>query len=130
MEKVIRGPEPGSLDWHIENYRGPIYRLKVDGPDPVPDLFLTRHNTRIHRFDDSELDHLRIEDLARESLVWLFPVQTIGAAILDNLESQGFSVLRQPLPDETSEEMFVQQRFTMPPGDIDSFSYLSRPGRR
>lgn len=129
MKTSSQEADPGSLDWHIDNYRGPLYWLRVYSPDPIPDLLLTHHNTRIHRFDDSELDHLRVDDLAREGVVWLLKAKTIGAAVLDSLESRKFPTSHDPLPDSLTEEWFVRQAFMTPSGEIDFVADLPQPNQ-
>ena len=130
MKRSNKESNPGSLNWHIDNYRGPLYWLRLDGLDSVPDLLLSHRNTRIHRFADSELDHLRVSDLAQESMVWLLEARTIGAAILDSLEKDDFPVSRDPVPDPITEDWFVAQTFLPPsPGDLDFDRDLSHPSR-
>ena len=133
MKRSNKEPNPGSLDWHIDNYRGPIYWLRLSGLDSVPDLLLTHRNTRIHRFADSELDHLRVADLAQESVVWLLKARTIGSAVLDSLEEHDFPTSRDPVPDPITEDWFVTQTFLPPsPDDLGSdrdFLHPSRPRR-
>lgn len=125
MKKLNKGPEPGSLDWHIENYQGPVLWLR--GLGSAPDQLLTHYNTRVHRFVDSELDHLRVGDFARESVEHFFWARDIGAAILNTLEAQDFPVLRLPASDPITEEVFVKQKFTMPPEDTGFVPNLPHP---
>ncbi len=130
MKRSNKESQRGSLDWHIDNYRGPLYWLRVDGIDSIPDLLLTHNNTRLHRFVDSELDHLRVADLAQDGVVWLLKAKTIGVAVLDSLEEQNFPVSRDPVPDPVTEDWFVTQAFLPPsPGDLGFDRSLSHPGR-
>lgn len=113
MKRHPKESETGSIDWHTDNYRGPIRRMRFDD-DAIPDLILTHRNTQICRFIHPRFDHLRVEDLLGDQALWLIKSKKVGENVLKSLESQEFPVCHSPSLDPITEDWFLAQMILSP----------------
>ena len=119
MKKLKHSAGRELLRWQINRSQDsayshePIRRLHFDQPsegEVSPDddsssmMVLTHHNTRVHRFADSSLDHLRVVDFEDDRrLVMIAAARTI----IDQLIADKFPHSWEELPDKDTQDWFV-----------------------